>query len=246
MQGGSMADRRDEGGRRLVGYVGATAAVVLGALAVVVLAAQIRVTADVTESDGEMSEGEMSVSEITRVCGSALDGVVDRTGWEQWWAADLAEPDEQVRDALVRTTHCPDALNTRIIIVAFLAAASTAVALAVFVRSRHDRRSGAVARRGPLRLGRLGRVTAAAGSVLAAAGLFAVVWLVADADSTLLLYTDRLVVAVVGLILLVPALALVVAGWALTIAAGAFDESGDSRSPEAARLGQARGTADED
>jgi hypothetical protein len=239
-----MADRPGEGGRRLVSYVGAAAAAVLGALAVVVLAAQIQVTAEVTESDGGMSDVGMSASGITRVCGSAFDGVVDRTGWEAWWAADLAEPDDQVRDALVRTTHCPDAVNTRIAIGAFLAAASMAVALAVLVRSRHDRRRGAVAQRGPLRLRRLGRVTAVAGSVLTVAGMLAVVWLVADADSTLFLYTDRLVVAVVGLIVLVPALALVVAGWALTIAADAFDESGDGRLPEAARLGDDRGTAD--
>ena len=36
--------------------------------------------------------------------------------------------------------------------------------------------------------------------------------LVADSDSTLFLYTDRLVVAVVGLLVLVPPMALVVLG----------------------------------
>jgi hypothetical protein len=59
------------------------------------------------------------------------------------------------------------------------------------------------------------------GAILTLAGLVAVVLLVADADSTLFLYTDRLVVGVVGLIVLVPTASLVVIGRALTILGGA-------------------------
>ena len=43
--------------------------------------------------------------------------------------------------------------------------------------------------------------------------------MVADADSTLFLYVDRGVVALVGLIVLVPTLALIVIGRALTLIA---------------------------
>jgi len=55
------------------------------------------------------------------------------------------------------------------------------------------------------------------GLLLSLAGVVAVIVLVADADSTLFLYTDRLVVAVVGLIVLTPTIALFVIGRVLTI-----------------------------
>ena len=55
---------------------------------------------------------------------------------------------------------------------------------------------------------------------LTIAGFAAIVLLVADAESTLFLYTDRLVVGVVGLIALVPAVALALGGWALRSAGG--------------------------
>ncbi len=70
------------------------------------------------------------------------------------------------------------------------------------------------------RLVRLGRITSFVGAILTLAGIVAVVLLVADADSTLFLYTDRLVVGVVGLIVLVPTASLVVIGRALTILGG--------------------------
>ena len=53
--------------------------------------------------------------------------------------------------------------------------------------------------------------------MLSLAGVAAIVVLVADADSTLFLYVDRLVVGVVGLIVLIPTIALFVIGRALVL-----------------------------
>jgi hypothetical protein len=67
------------------------------------------------------------------------------------------------------------------------------------------------------RLVRLGQVTSVVGAGLTAVGSTAIVLLLADADSTLFLYTDRAVVGAVGLIVLVPAIALFAMGRALVL-----------------------------
>jgi hypothetical protein len=64
------------------------------------------------------------------------------------------------------------------------------------------------------------RITSFVGAILTLAGIVGIVLLVADADSTLFLYTDRLVVGVVGLIVLVPTASLIVIGRALAILGG--------------------------
>ena len=61
------------------------------------------------------------------------------------------------------------------------------------------------------------RFTSALGGTLTALGLVAITVLVADSDSTLFLYTDRLVVAVVGLIVLIPTITLFVIGRVLVL-----------------------------
>lgn len=179
----------------------ATAAVALSAAAAFLVAAQVEVT------DSEVG--------ATRVCGSVFDSVTDRSGWEIWWARDLDEPDDAVRSALVRTTGCPDAINTRLAIAAGLFAVAAILAIGALVA--RNRRAEPSATGSARHLVRLGRATTYVGAALTVAGLVAIVVLVADADSTLFLYTDRLVVGVVGLIVLVPTIALVVIGRALTI-----------------------------
>jgi hypothetical protein len=195
----------DEVPRARLAAVLAASAVVLVALTGFVVGTQVEV-ADTTV-------------DVTRTCGSVFDAVADRSGWEIWWARDLDEPDPDVRSALVRTTGCPDAINGRLALTAVLGGVAALAVLGV-VALRRDRRRP----RAPVdvaeRLVRLGRITSFVGAILTLAGILAVVLLVADADSTLFLYTDRLVVAVVGLIVLAPTASLIVIGRALTILGG--------------------------
>ena len=209
-------------------------AIVLAAAAGVAVATQVEVTVEVAELDAV----------VTRTCGSVFDSVADRSGWETWWARDLDEANPDVRAALVRTTACPDAVNLRLAVGATLV--GVAAILAVVVLALTDRRPRALAGSGVgERLVRLGRVTSYVGAALTIGGLAALVLLVADADSTLFLYTDRLVVGVVGLIVLVPTVALFVIGRALTIlgAAGAWPGPAGEATGEAAgdTLGDAAG-----
>jgi hypothetical protein len=181
------------------------AVIVLAVAAAVVVAAQVEVTVEVTEPDGG----------VTRTCGSVFDSVSQRSGWETWWARDLDEVDPAVRAALVRTSACPEAINLRLAVgAALVGVAAVLVALLALTDRRPRARVGSGV---GARLTRLGRVTSYVGAALTVAGLVALVLLVADADSTLFLYTDRLVVGVVGLIVLVPTVALVVIGRALMI-----------------------------
>jgi hypothetical protein len=204
----STRERTQVRRRRLV--LGLVAAVIaLATAAAVVVAAQVEVTAVATEREGG----------VTRTCGSVFDSIADRSGWETWWARDLDEVDPAVRAALVRTSACPGAINLRLAVGATLV--GIAAMLAVALPALTDRRTRARVGSGVgARLGRLGRVTSCVGAALTVAGLAALVLLVADADSTLFLYADRLVVGVVGLIVLVPTVTLVVIGRALTILGG--------------------------
>jgi hypothetical protein len=154
---------------------------------------------------------------VTRTCGSAFDAAVDRSGWEIWWAADLDEPDELVRSALVRTDLCPSAINWRIGIAAALGSLSVLLAVFVGLRGRSEQRRDPAETTLADRIVRLGRATSAVGAVLTVGGVVAIVVLVADADSTLFLYTDRIVVVVGGLIVLMPAMALFAIGRVLAL-----------------------------
>jgi hypothetical protein len=153
----------------------------------------------------------------TRTCGSAFDAAVDRSGWELWWAADLDESDDQVRSALVRTDLCPSAINWRIGIAAALGSLSVLLAVFVSLRGRTEGRRDSLETTVADRIRRLGRATSAVGAALTIGGVAAIVVLVADADSTLFLYTDRLVVVVGGLIVLMPAIALFAIGRVLVL-----------------------------
>lgn len=183
----------------------AASAVVLAVVAAGLVAAQVEVT--------------HTAVDVTRTCGSAFDAIADRSGWETWWARDLDEPDPEIRSALVRTSGCPDAINGRLTLAAVLGGVAALAVVGVVVLRGDRTRSRARADIAD-RLVRLGRITSFVGVILTLAGVVAVVLLVADADSTLFLYTDRLVVGVVGLIVLVPTASLVVIGRALTILGG--------------------------
>ena len=181
-------------------------AAIASALMIVLLAAVLLVQIEVT--DAEVA--------ATRSCGSVFDSVVDRSGWEQWWTQDLDEPDE-VRSALVRTNRCPEAVNQRVAIAAVLAITGAVLGAVAMARRRADRSADTAASSIGRRVVRIGRLTSALGGALTTLGIIAIVILVADADSTLFLYTDRLVVAVVGLIVLIPTITLFVIGRVLVL-----------------------------
>ena len=181
-------------------------AVIASALMIVLLAAVLLVQIEVT--DAEVA--------ATRSCGSVFDSVVDRSGWGQWWTQDLDEPDE-VRSALVRTNRCPQAVNQRVAIAAVLAITGAVLGAVAMARRRADRSADTAASPIGRRVVRIGRLTSALGGTLTTLGIIAIVILVADADSTLFLYTDRLVVAVVGLIVLIPTITLFVIGRVLVL-----------------------------
>lgn len=186
-----------------------TAMAVLGVVAIVAALVLVFANIQVTAGPG-----------VSRSCGSAFDGAVDRSGWELWWTYDLDEPDEEVRSLLPRTTECPQAVNRRLATSAIIGALGASM---VFVAATRHRRS-TVAPTTPAGspIARLGQVTTAVGALLTAGGVAAIVVLVADADSTLFLYVDRTVVALIGFIVLVPTLALVVIGRTLTLVASSL------------------------
>jgi hypothetical protein len=202
------ADRPDR-----IGVVSAIAA----ALLLVLLGAVLLVQIEVTEVG------------VTRSCGSVFDSAVDLSGWEQWWAADLDEPDE-VRTALVRTTRCPDAVNQRVVVAAALGITALVLGAVAMARRRTDRSPDASAASIGHRVVRIGRLTSTLGGALTALGVVAIVVLVADADSTLFLYTDRLVVAVVGLLVLIPTITLFVIGRVLVLLGESLEQSERDRS----------------
>jgi hypothetical protein len=157
----------------------------------------------------------VGVGQPARTCGSAFDSLVDRSGWQDWWALDLDDPDEGVRSELLRTVQCPNAVNQRLGLVLGLGA--FAVVLIGLSRPRRSRSIAADTRPPGPELVRLGRITSRAGATLAIAGILGIIVLTADSDSTLFLYTDRVVVLVIGLVVLVPTLALVAIGRVLVL-----------------------------
>lgn len=142
-------------------------------------------------------------------CGSGWDVVAGRSGWRQWWAQDLADP---VSGApLLRTNGCVGAVNARIVVSTVLAVGAVA-AFAVTAMLTARRRPSS-ARSGPARrLQVLGTVVTVLGGVLTIGGLTGIALLTADPDATLFLYVSRPAVALLGLVLLLPAVLLIVLG----------------------------------
>ncbi|MBT8241494.1 MAG: hypothetical protein KJN63_09735 [Acidimicrobiia bacterium] len=148
----------------------------------------------------------VEVGEPARTCGSVFDSLVDRSGWQEWWALDLDDPDERVRTRLLRTAECPNTVNQRLAVV--LGLGTVAAVLGGLGRARWPRLTETDTQQPGQRLVRLGRITSLVGASLAMAGVIGIIALTADADSTLFLYTDRIVVVVIGMVVLVPTVAL--------------------------------------
>lgn len=184
------------------------AALVCAALAAVVSLRQI----DVTTGTG-----------AERSCGSALDATLDRSGWEQWWVADLDESDEDGSASLPRTRQCPAVINTQITLAVVLG--SVSIGTIVAGRQLGGGRPRASSPHADAdRLHRLGRWTVVAGAIVTLLGLAAMVALVGNADAAMFRHVGRDEVAALGIVALVPAIVLVVIGRAIELLALTLDE----------------------
>lgn len=143
-----------------------------------------------------------------RTCGSALDALTGRSGWQEWWSADLDDQPAEQPSPLTRTEHCPDAINRHLWMSSLLGVVGVfGLGAASWSRRPEDKVSG-----GMRSVRRFGTSIAVTGTLLTVGGVVALVALVADPSSTLFIYVDRLVVALIGLIVLVPAVALMAIG----------------------------------
>jgi hypothetical protein len=155
-----------------------------------------------------------------RVCGSAWDVAAGRTGWQQWWGADLSDPAGGRGRPLIRTLRCPDAVNGRIRAAGGLALAAVVLAAAGEVVAGRQARRTRPAPRGPARrLRLLGTAVTTLGCLLTAAGLAGIALLVADPQAPLFLYMSRPVVILAGLLALLPAVLLIALGRGATLMA---------------------------
>jgi len=155
-----------------------------------------------------------------RSCGSPLDVVVDRAGWETWYAQDSV--DRVAADPLLRTLRCPHAVNTRTAVAGVLAAVGlVAIGLTRPARRRGD---GPVTAQG---LARLGRGVSVLGAALWIGGLAALAVLLADRHAALFTFVTRPTILALGFVALTPVLALVAGGRALVIVARHLEEPAD-------------------
>jgi hypothetical protein len=177
-----------------------------GAALLIVAGATFMLTVQVRDSGGRAV-----------ACGSAWDVVAGRTGWQQWWAADLADP--AGRAQLARTERCPGAVNGRIVASAAVAVGAVAiVAVGGLVELRRARTRRAQ-RRTAGRLHLVGTGVSVLGGVLTAAGLVGIALLTADPNAPLFLYVSRTAVVLVGLLLVLPAVLLIALGRGLSVLA---------------------------
>ncbi len=148
-----------------------------------------------------------------RACGSAWDVVTAGGGWQRWWAADLSDPAQARGGQLVRTLRCPGAVNGRIIAAGCLAiGAVTVVAAGEVAVLRHARQSRSAMPAAVSRLRLLASIVTVLGVLLTAGGLAGLAILMASPGLPLFLYVSRPVVALIGLLLLLPAILLIALG----------------------------------
>ena len=151
-------------------------------------------------------------------CGSAWDVVAGRTGWQQWWAQDLADP--VPGDRLARTDRCPHAVDARTLATAAAGLAGTAALIGAAAAAGAGR---GTPRRRSARLRTLGRATTVLGALLTTGGLAGLALLTADPAAPLFQYVDRAAVLLVGLLLVLPAVLLVLLGRGLVLLADLAD-----------------------
>ena len=155
----------------------------------------------------------------SRACGSGWDVIAGRTGWPQWWAADLSEP--VGGGQLVRTLRCPGAVNAQIMTSGGLALGAVALVSAGELLAWRSARLARPAWPGRARrLRRLGMAVTVLGVLLTAGGLAGIALLVADPNALLFLYVSRPVVVLAGLLLILPAILLIVLGRGAGLLAG--------------------------
>ncbi len=152
-------------------------------------------------------------------CGAPFDVITGRADWQTWYADDLTDPRLTVTTPLVRTEACPAAVNHRTALAGALGAVgiTAGVAAIVIARARHTRSR-------PTQLRTLGTWVTAIGVALTTAGLVGLVVLLANPHAAVFLYVRRWVVAIIGVIVLIPAIALAAGGRALMLFAETRDE----------------------
>ena len=154
-------------------------------------------------------------------CGSVLDTITDRTGWEAWWQADLDDVELGRIDEPVRSTSCPDRVNNRLIVVSILVALAVGAGIALRRSNRDPTRV-----RGSLE--RWGAVMTVAGSAIVVVGAAALLVVLADADAVLYEHVDRWVVVAGGALILAPAIAVAALGRVISaLAEGLGDPPAD-------------------
>ncbi len=153
-------------------------------------------------------------------CGAPFDVMSGRATWQQWFGEDLADPRIKARTPLVRTESCPTAVNRRTAIAGALGATGLALVTTAAVLGTRDRRR----RVRPVPLRTLGAWITGVGAVLTSAGLIGLVVLLANPDAALFLYVDRWVIAIIGMLVLIPAIALAASGRALMLVADTREE----------------------
>lgn len=201
---GSDCARHDDQSvrRRILGFRAIGMVLVLAAGTVLLL--QVRV-----DSSG-----------ISASCGTPFDVISGRANWQQWFSEDLTDPRIRADTPLVRTETCPTAVNRRTAIAGMLGATAVVLATAAALLAARDRRRAT--QRIPLRT--LGAWVACVGSALTMAGAISLIVLLANPDAALFLYVDRWVIAIIGMLVLIPAVTLAASGRALMLVADTHNE----------------------
>ena len=183
--------------RRILGFGAIGFVLILAAGTVLVL--QVRVHA----------------SGISASCGAPFDVISGRADWQQWFSADLTDPRISAARPLIRTEMCPTAVNRRTTSAGILAGTGLVLLTAAALLAGRDRRR----RTRPTPLRALGAWVTGVGAALTVAGIIGLVVLLANPGAALFLYVDRWVIAIIGMLVLIPAIALAASGRALMLVA---------------------------